>query len=244
MPTLKEVVESTDTQAGKFFDTCIQMMIVFSLITFSIETIHDLSQETRQWLYRCEIASVIVFTGEYLLRVFVATKKSRYMLSFFGIIDLAAILPFYIGTGIDLRSIRAFRMIRLFRLFKLARYSAAVRRFKTALNLAKEEVILFFSMTAILIYLASFGIYHFESQAQPEIFGSVFHAMWWAVATMTTVGYGDVFPITVGGKIFTAVMLFISLGVISSATGIVASALTRARELENQKADDLKGCED
>ena len=128
-------------------------------------------------------------------------------------------------------------MIRLFRLFKLARYSAAVQRFRNAIGLAKEELVLFFSITLILVYLASFGIYYFESEAQPDTFGSVFHAMWWAIATMTTVGYGDVYPVTIGGKIFTAFMLFIGLGVISSATGIVASALTRARELEKQTVE-------
>ncbi len=234
MPTVKDIVESTDSVQGKVFDIIVQFMIVLSLVTFSIETLPNLSPKLLIGLQVIESMCVIFFTCEYVLRFVIATPKSKYVFSFFGIIDLAAILPFYIGLGIDLRSIRVIRMIRLFRLFKLARYSAAVQRFKNALGLAKEELILFSSLTLILIYLASFGIYYFESDAQPETFGSVFHAMWWAIATMTTVGYGDAYPVTVGGKVFTAFMLFIGLGVISSATGIVASALTRARELEKQ----------
>ena len=237
MPTVKDIVESTDSVPGKVFDIIVQFMIVLSLITFSIETVPKLTPEHRVWLQVIESICVFFFTCEYVLRILVAKPKSNYVFSFFGMIDLAAILPFYIGLGIDLRSIRVIRMIRLFRLFKLARYSAAVQRFRNAIGLAKEELVLFFSITLILVYLASFGIYYFESEAQPDTFGSVFHAMWWAIATMTTVGYGDVYPVTIGGKIFTAFMLFIGLGVISSATGIVASALTRARELEKQTVE-------
>jgi voltage-gated potassium channel len=147
-------------------------------------------------------------------------------------VDLAAILPFYIGAGVDLRSIRTFRLLRLFRIFKLVRYSAAVQRFHRALSIAKEEIVLFGTATLILLYLGAVGIYYFESDAQPERFGSVFHCLWWAVATLTTVGYGDVYPVTVGGRIFTFFILLVGLGVISVPAGLVASALAKARQME------------
>ena len=233
MPTLKKVVEESDTPLGRAFDLFIQALIVLSLISFSIETLPNLSESAQSWLRGFEIFSVGVFSIEYLLRVYVATPRSRYIFSFFGIVDIVAILPFYIGTGVDLRSIRTFRLLRLFRIFKLARYSAAVRRFHLALTIAKEEIVLFLGATVILLYLAAVGIYYFESDAQPEHFGSVFHCLWWAVATLTTVGYGDVYPITVGGRIFTFVILLIGLGVISVPAGLVASALAKARQMED-----------
>lgn len=233
MPTLKQVIEQNDTVLGRTFDLVIQTLIVLSLISFSIETLPNLPESQLRWLRAFEIFSVSVFTIEYLLRVYVAMPRRTYIFSFFGIVDIAAILPFYIGTGVDLRSIRAFRLLRLFRIFKLARYSAAVQRFHRALSIAKEEIVLFLAATLILLYLGAVGIYYFESDAQPEQFGSVFHCLWWAVATLTTVGYGDVYPITVGGRIFTFFILLIGLGVISVPAGLVASALAKARQMED-----------
>lgn len=131
-------------------------------------------------------------------------------------------MPFYLSFGIDLRSIRIFRLIRLFRIFKMLRFNEALQRFTKAIKSIKEELILFFIISSFLLFLSSVGIYYFENQAQPEVFKSVFHSMWWAVATFTTVGYGDIYPITLGGKIFTAIMLFIGLGVIAVPTGLIS----------------------
>lgn len=229
---IKRVIEESDTRIGRVFDLSIQALIILSLITFSIETLPDLSPESRSWLRWFEIASVAIFTLEYILRVIVATPTRGYILSFFGVVDLVAILPFYIGTGIDLRSVRAFRLLRLFRIFKLARYSDAVRRFHRALIIAWEELVLFLTGAAIVLFLSGVGIYYFENRAQPDAFASVFHSLWWAVATLTTVGYGDVYPITTGGKIFTFVVLLVGLGIVSVPAGLMASALSKAREME------------
>lgn len=235
-PSLKQIVERSDTRLGQAFDLCIQALIVLSLISYSLETLPDLSPAMRRWLQVFEVLSVALFSVEYLLRVYVATPRTGYVFSFFGMVDLAAILPFYIGAGIDLRTLRSFRMLRLIRIFKLARYNAAARRFHRALIIAREEIVLFLGATLILLYLAAVGIHYCESEAQPEAFGSVFHCLWWAVATLTTVGYGDVYPITVRGRIFTFIMLLIGLGVISVPAGLVASALAKAREFEDDQA--------
>lgn len=233
MPTLKQVVEDSDTKAGKTFDLFIQAVIVISLVSFTIETLPDLSPTTRTFLRGIEIVSVTIFTVEYLARVLVASNRPAFIFSFFGIIDLLAILPFYLGMGLDLRSLRAFRLLRLVRIFKLARYSAAARRFHRAFLIAKEELALFLFATLIIIYLAAVGIYHFENPAQPEAFSSVFHSLWWAVSTLTTVGYGDIYPVTAGGKIFTFFILAAGLGIVSIPAGLVASALAKAREMED-----------
>jgi voltage-gated potassium channel len=230
---LKRMVEENDTRAGRAFDLTIQVLIVLSLIAFSIGTLPNLSSTTERWLFRFEFVCVLIFTAEYLLRLWVAESRSAFVFSFFGIIDLLAILPFYIALGVDLRSIRIFRFLRLFRAFKLVRYSKAISRFHRAFSIAREELILFLIVTLMLLYFAAVGIYFFENEAQPDKFASVFDCLWWSVATLTTVGYGDVYPITVGGKIFTFVVLLLGLGFVSVPAGLVASALSKARAMED-----------
>ena len=233
MPSLRAIVEDCDTLTGKAFDIVIQLLIVVSVFTFAMESLPNLKPSTYRTLRWIEVFTVAAFTLEYGLRWLVAEKKLKFVVSPFGIIDLLAILPFYLSLGIDLRSLRMFRMVRLVRLLKLARYSKAVRRFHQALLISKEEIVLFLCMTAILLFIASAGIYHFEHEAQPEAFASVFHSMWWAVTTLTTVGYGDTYPVTPGGKVFTFLVLIVGLGVVSIPAGLVASALTKAREMED-----------
>lgn len=227
--TLKRIVEENETKEGRWFDLSIQFLIVLSLVSFSIETLPDLDADFRKFLQVFEIVSVIIFTIEYLLRVYVASKKVKFIFSFYGIIDLMAILPFYLTFGIDLRSIRIFRLFRLFRVFKILRYSKAIQLFVKAFISIKEELVLFLILSTFLLFFSSVGIYYFENPAQPDVFASVFHSLWWAVATLTTVGYGDIYPITIGGKIFTSAMLFIGLGIIAVPTGLIASALTKTR---------------
>jgi len=240
--SVKEIIEDNSTPSGKAFDLIIQAIIVLSLVSFSIETLPNLSEQTLSVLRIIEVTTVSIFTVEYLFRIAVADSKSKFIFSFYGVVDLLAILPFYISTGLDLRSIRAFRMLRLFRAFKLVRYSRAINRFHVALKIAKEELVLYMGLTLILLYMSAVGIYFFENEAQPEAFSSVFSSLWWSVATMTTVGYGDVYPITIGGRIFTFIVLMLGLGVVAVPTGLVASALSRARELENQGTGGECGC--
>jgi voltage-gated potassium channel len=225
---LKETIERNDTRSGRVFDLTIQALIILSLVSFSIETLPDLSDSAQRQLRLIEIITVLIFTVEYLLRLIVSDNKLRFIFSFYGLIDLLAILPFYFTRGIDLRSVRVFRLFRLFRVFKIMRYSKAVQRFKTAFVMVRAELTLFMIATVFLLYVSAVGIYYFENSAQPEIFSSIFHSLWWAVATLTTVGYGDVYPVTVGGKIFTFIMLMLGLGVVAVPTGLISSAMTKA----------------
>jgi voltage-gated potassium channel len=204
---VREVLDDVDSVAGRRFSFFIQSLVIFSLVTFSISTLPGLSDNIRWWLDLSEVILVAIFTIEYVLRVYVAESKAGFVFSFFGLIDLIAILPFYLSMGIDLRSLRIFRLLRLFRILKLLRYSQAARRFHRALMIAKEELILFSCVAIMLLYLSAVGIYYFENVAQPEQFKSVFHSLWWALSTLTTVGYGDIYPITMGGKIFTFFVL-------------------------------------
>jgi voltage-gated potassium channel len=231
---LKSVIEQRDNPGGRAFDLGVQVLILVSLVSFSIETLPDLGADAYRALNVLEAVLVGAFTIEYVLRLAVADSKVRYVFSFFGLVDLAAIVPFYLVTGLDLRSLRAIRLLRLFRAFKLLRYSQAIQRFHLAFRSAREEIVLFFSAAMILLYLAAVGIYYFERAAQPDKFASIFDGLWWAVATLTTVGYGDVYPVTAGGKLFTFVILIVGLGIVAVPTGLLASALSRTRTIDDE----------
>lgn len=232
---LKEIITNMKSQNGRRFEIFIQILIVLSLLTFSLETLPNLSQQSKDLLFYFEVFCVSIFTIEYVLRVFYSKKTWSYIFSFYGIIDLLAILPFYLSFGLDFRSVRIFRIFRVFRILKLTRYNKAMKRFKEAAKLAREEIILFMIITTILIFLSAMGIYFFENEAQPDKFQSVFHSLWWSIVTLTTVGYGDVYPITVGGKIFTFFILIVGIGVVTVPAGLVASALTKTAKKEGEQ---------
>ena len=136
---------------------------------------------------------------------------------------MLAILPYYISAGIDLRSIRIVRLVRLLKLF---RFNKSLVLLKDAFLKVKSEMMLFVFITTILLYVSAVGIYFFENSAQPEQFKSIIHSLWWAVTTLTTVGYGDMYPITIGGKIFTTFISLIGIGIVAIPTGLLASSLT------------------
>jgi len=226
---IRNIVETTDSRAGVVFDLLVQLFIVISIIVFSLETIPTLSKEFIEVLLKLEVFIVSLFCCEYVLRFFVAKRKTKFVFSFWGMVDLLAILPFFL-LSFDLIMIRALRLLRLFRILKLGRYSSSMSRIMSALKIAKEDLVLSLMAALIMLLVASFGIYQFENTAQPDKFSSVFDSLWWALATLTTVGYGDVYPITAGGKIFTGFILVIGLGVVAVPAGIIASALTEVRQ--------------
>ena len=218
----------TNCGIGLYFNFFIQFLIIVSIVNFSIMTLPNLSIRTQEIINGLEKFCVTVFTVEYLLRLFASESRLKFFFSFFGLIDLIAILPFYLTLGMDLKSLRAIRLFRILRLFKFLRYGNTMEKIKKSFNSIKRELFLFTLATLMLLYFSSIGIYYFENEAQPEVFASIFDAMWWSVATLTTVGYGDVYPITNGGKIFASVIVFIGLGLVAIPTGLIASSLTRA----------------
>ena len=226
MKRLSNVVEC------RAFDFSVLFLIILSSVALAVETLPGLPPFAKWALRVFDAAVVVVFTIEYGIRL--ARGKTGYVRSFYGVIDLVAILPFYLfsviglSLGIDLRAIRVLRLFRVFRILKLARYNSAMTRLVKAVSDVKEEFMLVFFAAIMLLYLAAVGIYYFEHDAQPENFRSVFHSLWWAVATLTTVGYGDVYPITAGGKIFTFIVLMCGLGVVSAPAGLFAAALSKS----------------
>ena len=232
-----DIVQRSDTTAGRTFDFFVLFLIVFSIITLSVETLPGLSSTAKELLDLSEVVVTVLFTVEYILRVATAPSKKGYIFSFYGIIDLLAILPFYLALGIDLRSIRVFRLLRIFRILKMAQYSKAMERFGKALSHAKAEALVFLCITLMLLYFSAAGIYYFENETQPENFSSIFHSLWWAVTTLTTVGYGDFYPITVGGKLFTFLILMCGLGIVAVPAGLIAAALSKVLQEEGREQD-------
>ncbi len=225
------LLNDTKNKKARTLSMFIQTLIVISLILSSVNTLPNLSNAQIQMLELFEIITVLLFTTEYIVRIVVSDSKLKYVFSFYGIIDLLAVLPFYLALGFDLNSIK---VLRLLRILKFSRHNKALKRLQKAILIAREELIVFSFITFLTLYLTAVGIYHFENQAQPESFSSVFHSLWWAVVTLTTVGFGDMFPVTTGGKIFTFFVLMIGIGVISVPMAIISSALTEAKNRENR----------
>lgn len=228
MNFLNKILFDQTTRYGKRFEIFIQFLIVVSLLNFTVQTLPKLSERVIYFLNVVEIITVIIFSLEYLLRIIFSKNRFKFIFSFFGIIDLLAILPFYLSLGFDLRSVRAIRLFRLFRILKMLRYNKAIDNLKKAFIDVKNELIIFSVACVFLLYFSAAGIYFFENEAQPENFKSIFHSIWWSVATLTTVGYGDVYPITLGGKIFSSIVIFLGLGLIAVPTGLIASSFGKA----------------
>ncbi|MEZ5690427.1 MAG: ion transporter [Rickettsiales bacterium] len=219
---------------------CVQILIVVSLISFSLDTLPDISETGSKVLFLIKIITIGLFTVEYFLRIIISEKPFKFITSWWGIIDLLAIFPYYLGAymgvAMDLRYVRILRLFRLVYILKMFRRSSALKRIARALALARDELIFFIGASLIILYVSSVGIYYFENPVQPDNFKSIPHSLWWSVITLTTVGYGDVYPITMGGKIFTGFIVFIGLGFVAMPASIMTAALSQARREEKEKA--------
>ncbi len=208
-------------------------LIVLNVISVIISSFNDLPDKLISILNTFELISVIIFTVEYLLRLITAGYKFKnskipfikYIFSFMSIIDLLAILPFYLPLIIpfDLRFLRMLRLFRLFRIFKLNRYNNATRIISSVLKNEKEKLFTTIFVMSVLIIFSSSIMYYVENSAQPDKFPNIVASIWWAVATLTTVGYGDVYPITILGKMLAGIIAILGIGLVALPTGIISS---------------------
>ncbi len=224
-------------------------LITVNVVAVILESVPSLAIEYAGFFHGFELFSVTVFSVEYVLRVWSAVEdeardyghpfwgRVRYMLTPMALIDLIAILPFYLGFFVNL-DLRFMRVLRLLRIFKLTRYSSSM---SLLLEVLREEArsigAAFFVLSLLIIMAASFAFLA-EQEAQPEAFGSIPQALWWAIITMTTVGYGDVTPVTTMGKIFGACISVISVGMVALLAGLLASGFTgalRRRRIEYEE---------
>lgn len=225
---------------GVGIDHFIVGLIVVNVLAFVAETvswIHALSPAAFEWF---EWFSVAVFTLEYILRVWTAPERPGYttraalMRKPIMLIDLVSILPTYlVFLGIDMRVIRVFRMLRILRLAKLIRYMQALDYIADAIAEKKHELVASLILLSMVLLIAASGMYFLEHDAQPEAFSSIPKAMWWAVVTLTTVGYGGVIPVTVYGQWLAAIIMVIGLGFFAIPTSILSAAFMNGVERQS-----------
>ncbi len=226
-------------RTGRYIDSFIMALIVANVTAVVVETIDPLYSAYQYEFYLFELLSVVVFCLEYLGRLWVATENAayrhpiagriRYALTPFMLIDFLAIVPFFLGfVVVDLRFLRMLRLLRFLRLFKLARYSSSMQMFVTVILEKKEDLVISFSVGGLLLLFASSLMYFVEHEAQPEVFSSIPAAMWWGVVTLTTVGYGDVYPVTLTGKLLGALVAVVGIGLFALPASILASGFVEA----------------
>ncbi|TFL20115.1 ion transporter [Jannaschia formosa] len=220
--------------AGRAFGLALSGLIFASALIIAVETVPDLPRWAARGLSLAEIVILAVFTVEYLARLWAAERPLRYALSFWGLVDLLAILPGLLLLAPDWAALRVLRLLRLLRLLKMFRADRSLARLVRALASCRGDLAVFGFLSLCMAYLSAVGIYHFENAAQPEAFASIPHALWWAIATLTTVGYGDVYPVTTGGQIFTACILLVGLGVVAVPAGLVTAALLSEFQSDNE----------
>ena len=224
-------------RTSKIWDLSLFGLVVLNLIAVALESVPTLQNNYGSWFYNFEIFSVIIFTVEYVSRVWSAPAKRdhengetglkarmRYIFSFYGVIDLVAILPFYIQAffpGLDLRVLRALRLLRI---LKLNHYNSALDDLFGAILEEKKSFLTTLYIFSVAFVLSSSLIYYAEHKVQPEAFRSIPDAMYWSIITLTTVGYGDVSPITVFGKSIAAITAIFGVVVVALLTGIVANS--------------------
>ncbi len=240
-----EVVEvaKPGDKYSRWFDIAMLSLIVLNVAAVIIGSIQSVQTRFGTFLSVFETVSVVLFTVEYAARLWSCTEENRFRRPFVGrarfalqvmvLVDLLAVLPFYLPfLGIDLRSLRALRLFRILRVAKVGRYYSSLQLMKNVLRSKKEELILTSALMFLLLVLSSTLLFYCENAVQPEAFSSIPATMWWAVATLTTVGYGDMCPITALGKTAASVIAVLGIGMFALPTGIVGAGFVE----EVQKA--------
>lgn len=228
-------------------DILLITLIILNALALILETVEPVYQKYKAFFYYFELISVALFSVEYILRVWSANIAQRYRKPFTGnlryaltpmaLIDLLAVLPFYLPLlGLDLRIARTLRLFRLLRLFKISRYTKALRHISKVFQDKREELTISLTFTTLLLLLASTLMYFAEHEAQPEAFSSIPETMWWGIATLTTVGYGDVYPVTALGKLLGGIIAVIGIGLFALPTGILASGFSEELSKKQEEA--------
>lgn len=232
---------------ARIFYFFIMALISLNVIAVILESIESLAIRYKDFFWSFEVFSVAVFTVEYFLRLWTAnidprfkghiTGRIRYSLTPMALIDLVAIIPFYLPMFItvDLRFVRILRLFRLFRLFKMGRYSRSMKTLINVISSKKEELLITVFTVMVLLIFASSLMYYVENEAQPEAFSSIPAAMWWGAVTLTTVGYGDVYPITALGKFLGIIIALLGIGMFALPAGILGSGFVEELQKGREK---------
>ncbi|MFL2748725.1 MAG: ion transporter [bacterium] len=223
----------TDNKITRVFNNAMILIISLNIIAFILETENDFYENYKLYFYWFEIISIGIFTIEYVLRIYTCIVENKYKVKFgriyyfftpMALIDLLVIAPFFVSLFVaDSRILRLLRLLRILRLLEGFRYSKSLNKLIKVIETRSNDLISSIFLLLCLLIITSTGIYFTESNAQPDKFGSILSSMWWSVATLTTVGYGDVYPITSLGKFFGSLPAIFGVGLFAIPTGILAS---------------------
>lgn len=226
---LYEIIFEADTRAGKFFDVALLIVIIISVLLVMLESMPGIRRNHHELLVSLEWIITGIFTLEYITRIIIVKKPWRYIFSFYGIIDFLAVLPSYLGLIVvsyqGFMVIRVLRLLRVFRIFKLTRYTAAGRNLARAIWNSREKISVFIFFVIILVILIGTIMYLVEGEANG--FTSIPVSIYWAIVTLTTVGYGDISPVTPLGQFLASIVMIMGYAIIAVPTGIVTAEMMR-----------------
>jgi voltage-gated potassium channel len=216
------------TKVESIIDKGVYILILLSTLAIILESDQELSKTYHRLFQNFEIISVLVFSVEYIYRTilnFNRNKNLKYNYSFYGLIDLIAVLPFFLplAFAFDSRALRILRLIRALRVLKVSQHSKAVKHLLQVFKQIKGELTLTFFLSLILIVFSGIVVYYAENASQPDVFNNIGNSIWWALATLTTVGYGDIYPITVLGKLIASFVAIVGIGLIAIPTGLISA---------------------
>jgi voltage-gated potassium channel len=240
--------------ASQVFDATLVALIILNVVAICLETVSSIAAGHDRYFRAFETFSVVAFSIEYVLRVWAAVEEPRFARPLIGrlkfmatpmaIIDLLAVAPFYIPAilPVDLRVLRTLRLLRIVRLLKLGRYSKAMQTIGHVLHAKRQELLMTAFVVLILLLIGSAGVYHAEHAVQPEAFSSIPATLWWGITTLSTVGYGDVVPVTPLGKLIGAMVALLGIGMFALPAGILGSAFVEELRRERQEAKKCPHC--
>ena len=240
------IIFKFDTPLGKAFDVSLLIAIVASVLVVMLESIARLSNRYHDIFYTLEWIFTIFFTIEYALRIYCVKDPKRYICSFYGIIDLLAIIPTYLSLVIVnthyLLIIRALRLLRIFRVFKLAQFMKESAVIIKALKASSRRILVFLFFILLLVIIFGSIMYLIEGGSNKQ-FDSIPRSIYWAIVTLTTVGYGDISPITTFGQLLASIVMILGYAVIAVPTGIVSSEMIKtSREMKDKRILECESC--
>jgi voltage-gated potassium channel len=230
---INNIVFGTDTRAGRNFDIILLWIILFSVLVVMLESVPELGSNFKPQFYAIEWILTIIFTIEYLIRLWISPKPFKYVISFWGIIDLLSIIPTYLSLFLVgyhyLLVVRIFRLLRVFRVLKLVRFSREAQGLIEALKSSLYKISIFFM--ALIAIVTMMGTLIYVVEGGEDGFTSIPQSIYWAIVTITTVGYGDLVPHTVLGKFISSAAMIMGYAIIAVPTGIVTVAMSNAKEV-------------
>lgn len=250
---LYQIIEkdNTNDKLSLFFDYFIVLLIVLNILSIMLESFASIKLAIGNYLGVFEIVSVIVFSIEYLFRLITSDykypSKSKfwaiiyYIVSPLALIDLASILPFYLPfTGMDLRFLRIFRLLRILRIIKLNRYFKDLNLIFLVIQKKNKQLISVLFIFSFLLIISSISMYYIENPRQPDVFSNILTSLYWAIVTLTTVGYGDIYPLSFMGRLIASITTILGVGIVALPTAILSSGLLE--EISNDE-DKCSKCE-